>query len=339
MHILLTGGAGYIGSHTAIELLEAGHMVSLVDNFSNSSPEAVQRIKKITSKEITLHKLDITDEAKLEKLIKESGYDAVIHFAALKSVGESVTDPVRYYANNVGGTISLLRAISGSAVKKVIFSSSATVYGDSPVPYTESTPRSPENPYGNTKYVCELLMEDFAVAYPEIAMIALRYFNPIGAHPSGEIGEDPNGIPSNLMPFITQVASGKRKELVVFGDDYPTPDGTAMRDYIHVVDLARGHLAALEKSPDTGFHGYNLGSGHAESVMDVISAFEAASSKQIPYHVGPRRPGDLAAYYADASLAKQELGWSTSFSLADACRDTWNWQSQSPNGYHTHAEE
>lgn len=331
--ILVTGGAGYIGSHTIVELLAKGYAVTVVDNLCNSSPEALKRIEKIAGKPVDFYDFDLHQKNKLKTLVAQKSFDAVIHFAALKAVGESVEKPLLYYDNNVGGTITLLEALQDSNVKKFIFSSSATVYGNQPFPYTETTPRAPENPYGQTKYVSELIMEDVAAANPAMAMLALRYFNPIGAHPSGLIGEDPNGIPNNLMPFVAQVATGKREKLMVFGNDYSTPDGTGVRDYIHVVDLAKGHVAALEKGPSSGFRAYNLGSGHGESVLQVVAAFEKASGQKIPYEFAPRRAGDLAEYYANPGLAKTELGWQTELSLEDACRDTWHWQSQNPSGY------
>lgn len=334
-HVLVTGGAGYIGSHTVVELLDKGYDVTVVDNFCNSSAESIKRVQAITGKSVDLHELDIRDTAGLHKLVDNGNYAAVIHFAALKAVGESEQKPLEYYDNNVGGMVSLLQALQHSTVTKFIFSSTACVYGDQPIPYTETTPRDPQNVYGRTKLVSEQIMEDTAAANPDIAMIALRYFNPIGAHPSGQIGEDPDGIPNNLMPFVAQVATGKRQELSIFGNDYPTPDGTGVRDYIHVVDLAKGHIAALQDGPDTGFTAYNLGSGHGESVLDLVHTFEAASGKHIPYKIAPRRPGDLAEYYADPSLIASELGWKTQLTLADACRDTWNWQSKNPNGYKT----
>lgn len=333
-HILVTGGAGYIGSHTVVELLQRNYAVTIVDNFSNSSRETVQRIEQITGKQVDLHELDIRDQAKICELVASKPFEAVMHFVALKAVGESVEHPLWYYDNNVNGTIALCKALDTSSVTTFIFSSSATVYGNQPIPYTETTPRDPENPYGRTKFITELLMADIATANPNIAMIALRYFNPIGAHPSGLIGENPDGVPNNLMPFVAQVASGKRKKLSVFGGDYPTKDGTGVRDYIHVVDLARGHVAALEKSrTSTGFKAYNLGSGHGESVLDLVHAFEAASGQHIPYEIAARRPGDLAEYYASADLAARELGWKAELSLHDACVDTWRWQQQNPNGY------
>jgi len=332
-HVLVTGGAGYIGSHTVVELLQQRYEVTVVDNFGNSSHESIQRIEQITGKKVVCQELDVRNTEALRNLISQTEFEAVIHFAALKAVGESVEDPVRYYDNNVGATLSLLQALQDSSITKLIFSSSATVYGDQPIPYTEQTPRAPQNPYGNTKFVSELIMEDAARANPNVAMIALRYFNPIGAHSSGLIGEDPSGIPNNLMPSVAQVATGKREKLMIFGNDYPTKDGTGVRDYIHVVDLAKGHVAALQKGPATGFRAYNLGSGHGESVLDLVHAFEKVSDKHIPYEIAPRRLGDLAEYYADPSLAKAELDWQTELTLEDACRDTWNWQSHNPNGY------
>jgi UDP-glucose 4-epimerase len=331
--VLVTGGAGYIGSHTVVELLSQGYNVTIIDNFCNSSAESVKRVEAIAGKSVTLHEADVRDEEKLRQIVAAGDFEAVIHFAGLKAVGESATDPLRYYENNVGGMIALGKALQGSSVRKLIFSSTACVYGDQPIPYTEKTLRAPQNPYGNTKYASELIMEDMAVANPNIAMISLRYFNPIGAHPSGTIGEDPSGIPNNLMPYVAQVAAGTREKLSIFGNDYPTPDGTGVRDYIHVVDLAKGHVAALENGPQTGFQAYNLGSGHGASVLDLVHAFEAASGKKIPYEFAPRRAGDLAEYYADPSLAETELHWKTSLTLQEACKDTWNWQSHNPNGY------
>lgn len=332
-NILVTGGAGYIGSHTLVELLTAGHSVTVVENFCNSSQEAVRRVEQITGEQVPLHEVDIRDKTHLQPIIDDGSFDAVIHFAALKAVGEAQAQPLRYYDNNVGGTLTLIECLQDSTVRKLIFSSSATVYGDQPIPYTEQTPCEPSNVYGRTKYMSELIMADAAAADPKMAMIALRYFNPIGAHPSGLIGEDPSGTPNNLMPYAAQVAAGRRDRLQVFGNDYPTPDGTGVRDYIHVVDLAKGHLAALERGPSEGFHAYNLGSGHGASVLEVIRSFETASGKPIPYDFVPRRAGDLAEYYADPALAQAELGWHTTLSLDDACRDTWNWQSHNPDGY------
>ncbi|HSX42969.1 MAG TPA: UDP-glucose 4-epimerase GalE [Candidatus Saccharimonadales bacterium] len=331
--ILVTGGAGYIGSHTVVELLDAGYDVTVIDNFCNSSVESIKRVEQITGKSVQLHEFDIRDAERLEAVLAGMPFEAVIHFAGLKAVGESTHEPLRYYENNADGTLVLMKALQGTSVRKLIFSSTACVYGDQPIPYTESTAREPQNPYGNTKLVSELMMHDQAAADASIAMIALRYFNPIGAHPSGLIGEDPNGIPNNLMPFVAQVATGKREKLSIFGNDYETADGTGIRDYIHVTDLAKGHLAALEHGPETGFHAYNLGSGHGESVLGVVHAFEKASGQKIPYEFAPRRAGDLAEYYADPARAAAELHWKTELNLDDACRDTWNWQSHNPNGY------
>ncbi|HUB93422.1 MAG TPA: UDP-glucose 4-epimerase GalE [Verrucomicrobiae bacterium] len=331
--VLVTGGAGYIGSHTVVALLEHDHEVVVIDNFSNSSDDSLARVQELTGASLAVHNFDIRDKQKLHHVIQSSSFDAVIHFAGLKAVGESTQQPLAYYDNNVGGTIALLEAIQKSTIQKFIFSSSATVYGKQPLPYTESTLRTPESPYGRTKYVSELVMEDVATANSDITMITLRYFNPVGAHPSGKIGEDPRGTPNNLMPFVAQVATGRRQKLMVFGNDYPTVDGTGVRDYIHVVDLAKGHLAALEHAPDSGFRAYNLGTGHGESVLRVVTAFEKVSGKKIPYEFVSRRPGDLAEFYADPSRAQKELSWCAELTLEDACRDTWNWQSQNPNGY------
>lgn len=333
MNILVTGGAGYIGSHTVVELLNSGYDVTVIDNLSNASQESIRRIEEITGKSIDFHAFDIRDRERLSKVLALRDYTAVIHFAGLKAVGESSQDPITYYQNNVDGMLVLIQAIKDTSAQKLIFSSTACVYGDQPIPYTETTPRSPQNPYGNTKFVSELIMEDVAKTGSGPAMIALRYFNPIGAHPSGLIGEDPNGTPNNLMPYVAQVATGKREKLSIFGDDYPTPDGTGVRDYIHVVDLAKGHLAALEHGPTSGFTAYNLGGGHGESVLDLVHTFEKVSGKNIPYKIVPRRPGDLAEYYADPSKAQKELHWQTTLTLEDACRDTWNWQSHNPTGY------
>lgn len=333
MKVLVTGGAGYIGSHTAVELLSGGHDAIVIDNLSNSSEVALDRIETITGKRPTFVKGDVRDTELLISLVKEHKIDAVIHFAALKAVGESVEKPLLYYEINVGGTLSVCKAMEAAGVHKLIFSSSATVYGNQPIPYTEATLRDPENPYGRTKFVSELVMADAAAANPQFCAIALRYFNPVGAHSSSLIGEDPKGVPNNLMPYISQVASGQREQLSVYGNDYPTVDGTGVRDYIHVVDLAEGHLAALTRISEPGFHAYNLGAGHGVSVLEVIAAFEKASGKKIPYQIVDRRPGDLAEYYADPSLANKELKWQVHRSIEDACRDSWNWQSKNPEGY------
>jgi UDP-glucose 4-epimerase len=293
MHILVTGGAGYIGSHTVVELLDKGYNVTVIDNLSNSSEESLRRIQEITGKPVTFHNLDVANKDAVEKVLQQKSVDAIIHFAGFKAVGESVAEPLRYYQNNVVSTLVLGELVAQYKIPKFIFSSSATVYGDQPIPYTETTTRTPENPYGNTKFVSELIMEDAAPATSDTAWIALRYFNPVGAHSSGKIGEDPSGIPNNLMPFVAQVAGGVRDHLNIFGDDYDTVDGTGVRDYIHVVDLARGHVAALEKAPSTGFHAYNLGSGKGTSVLELVHAFEKACGKTIPYEVAARRPGDL----------------------------------------------
>lgn len=333
MNILVTGGSGYIGSHTCVELINAGHKPVIVDNLSNSSHVVVDRIAEITGKRPDFIEADVRDTNLMAQALVDHKIDAVIHFAALKAVGESVVDPLRYYENNVGGIISLCQAMIQSDVQTIIFSSSATVYGKQPIPYTERTPRAPENPYGNTKFISELLLQDLAGSKSDITTIALRYFNPVGAHPSGKIGEDPKGIPNNLMPFVSQVAAGKREKLTIFGNDYDTPDGTAIRDYIHVVDLAKGHVAALEHVTNPGFHAYNLGGGTGSSVLEVVKAFESANHLRIPYVVADRRAGDLPSFYADPSLAAKELKWKVELTLEDACRDTWNWQSQNPNGY------
>lgn len=333
MNILVTGGTGYIGSHTVVELLDNGHSVIIVDNLVNSSRESLNRIKQITGKSVTFYQLDLCNEDELNSVFADHAIDAVIHFAGLKAVGESEKDPLLYYGNNVESTLSLLRAMSGR-VKKFVFSSSATVYGSAPVPYVESYPagRDIASAYGKTKYMIEEILADYAKSEPTMECTSLRYFNPIGAHPTGLIGEDPSGIPNNLMPYVAQVAVGKREKLSIFGDDYDTVDGTGVRDYIHVVDLAKGHVAALTHSTP-GYHVYNLGSGKGTSVLELVHAFESASSKKIPYEIAPRRAGDLPEYYANVDLAAKELDWQTQLSVQDACRDTWNWQSKNPNGY------
>ncbi|QQG50907.1 MAG: UDP-glucose 4-epimerase GalE [Candidatus Saccharibacteria bacterium] len=337
MNILVTGGAGYIGSHTIVELIAKNHSVHIVDNFSNSSPEAVRRIEEITGAAIPVSSFDVQDKVKLSELFNQHAFDAVIHFAGLKAVGESTADPLLYYRNNVVSSIALLEVMKEHRVKKLVFSSSATVYGAAPIPYIETYPAGQgiTNPYGQTKYVIEEIMRDTAKADPSNEFTVLRYFNPIGAHPSGKIGEHPDGIPNNLMPFITQVATKKRDKLMIFGNDYDTIDGTGVRDYIHVVDLAKGHVAALEHSKP-GTATYNLGTGEGTSVLELVHAFEKASGVTIPYEIAPRRPGDLPEYYADASKALEELGWRTSKTIEDACADSWRWQSQNPEGYVTH---
>lgn len=339
MNILVTGGAGYIGSHTIIELIATGHSVVAIDNLVNSSEESLRRVEKITGQKVPLHKVDLLDKQSTDEIFTSNSIDAVIHFAGLKAVGESVEQPVRYYDNNVTGTLNLLETMAAHAVKKLVFSSSATVYGSAPVPYTESSPigRDISSPYGKTKVMIEEILRDATTADPTLEFTSLRYFNPIGAHPSGLIGEDPQGKPNNIMPFITQVATGRREKLSIFGNDYGTPDGTCQRDYIHVVDLAKGHLAALS-ALQPGYSAYNLGSGDGVSVLELVAAFEKASGKTIPYEIAPRRSGDLPAFWADASLALTELNWKTEKSLEDACRDSWNWQSQNPEGYNLQVE-
>lgn len=334
MHILITGGAGYIGSHTIIELVNSGHSIEIIDNLSNSSKEVVHRLERITGRTIPLHIFDLEDVTKLDAIFSSGRYDAVIHFAGLKAVGESAKNPLLYYRTNIDSTLSLLETMQKHAVRKLVFSSSATVYGSAPVPYSESSDAGQgiSSPYGQTKYMIEQILHDTALADPTNQFTVLRYFNPIGAHPSGEIGEHPRGVPNNLMPYITQVASGSRKELSIFGNDYETADGTAVRDYIHVVDLAKGHVAALEHSA-AGWSAYNLGSGHGTSVLELVHAFEQASGVTIPYTFAPRRSGDLPAFYADATKAARELNWQTSLSLKEACADSWRWQSRYPRGY------
>ena len=335
MPILITGGAGYIGSHTCVELLENGREIVVVDNFSNSSPAALDRVKQITGKQFAFHQVDLRDIDALRKIFDSYSFEAVIHFAALKAVGESVMMPLNYYQNNVTGSLNLFELMEEFEVKNIVFSSSATVYGDpASVPITEDFPIQPTNPYGWTKAMMEQILMDLQQARPDWNVILLRYFNPVGAHPSGLIGESPNGIPNNLMPYISQVAVGKLPELRVFGSDYPTADGTGVRDYIHVVDLARGHLAALAKiEQDPGLKVYNLGTGQGYSVFEMVEAFERASGKEIPYQVVERRPGDIAVCYADPSAANRELGWSAQFGLDRMCEDTWRWQSMNPEGF------
>ncbi|MBM7642961.1 UDP-glucose 4-epimerase GalE [Streptococcus loxodontisalivarius] len=335
MAILLTGGAGFIGSHTSVELIKAGYDVVLVDDFSNSSPEVLNRLKTITGKEIPFFQGSILDKDFLTQVFQENDIEAVIHFAAFKAVGESVAQPLKYYHNNITGTISLLEVMQEQGVKKIVFSSSATVYGMNNVsPLTEDLPTSATNPYGYTKVMMEQILMDLAKADADWSVTLLRYFNPIGAHESGLIGEAPNGIPNNLMPYITQVAVGKLAELSVFGDDYDTADGTGVRDYIHVVDLANGHALALKHNlTEKGTHIFNLGTGNGYSVLDLVKAFEAENKVAVPYVIKERRPGDIATCYADASKAKEVLGWTAQKDLHDMMRDSWKWQSQNPNGY------
>ena len=336
MQILLTGGAGYIGSHTAVELLNSGYDVVIADDFSNSNEKVIRRIEEISGKTVSLHRLDVADKTALTEVFQEHQIGAVIHFAGYKAVAESVRLPLKYYRNNLDTTITLLECMAAAAVATVIFSSSATVYGVPKVlPYTEDMPTGPcINPYGWTKLMSEQIFRDHAAANPDFSAVLLRYFNPVGAHPSGLIGEDPAGIPNNLMPYISQVAVGKLARLSIFGNDYDTADGTGVRDYIHVVDLARGHVAAIRYG--TGHPGsevINLGTGHGCSVKELADTFAAVNNVAVPYVFAPRRAGDLPSYYADAAKARELLGWEAQLTLEDMCRDTWNWQKQNPNGY------
>ncbi|MFT5803604.1 MAG: UDP-glucose 4-epimerase [Candidatus Paceibacteria bacterium] len=336
MNILLTGGAGYIGSHTALAFIEAGHQVTIADNLLNSSVESIRRVERLTGQPINFHQLDLLDLAGLDGLFTQHAFDAVVHFAGLKAVGESVAKPLAYYQNNIGSTLNLIEVMGRHHVNQLVFSSSATVYGDPQrIPIDETCQIiDATNPYGRTKLFIEKILEDVCHANPDFNVARLRYFNPGGAHESGEIGEDPQGMPNNLMPFVTQVAVGKRDKLVVFGDDYATPDGTCVRDYIHVVDLAMGHLAAVKKlSSKPGMVTYNLGTGIGYSVLDIINAFETANDLTLPYTIGPRREGDIASCYADAGKAREELGWHTTKDLQAICRDAWRWQQQYPDGY------
>lgn len=335
MNILVTGGAGYIGSHTIIELLASGHSVVVVDNLSNSSAESLRRVEQITGQAVPFHEFDLRDRARLEALFASEKIDAVIHFAGLKAVGESVAKALWYYQNNLESTLTLLDVMGQHEVKKLVFSSSATVYGDpAKLPITEDMPLSATNPYGQTKLMIEQILRDTAATNEGWQFTSLRYFNPVGAHPSGLIGEDPSGIPNNLLPFVSQVAVGKREQLSVFGDDYDTVDGTGVRDYIHVVDLAKAHVAALEHlGAPNEYKYYNVGTGQGTSVLELVHAFERAAEREIPYQVVARRPGDIAACYADPSLAREELGWQAELSIQDACRDSWKWQSENPDGY------
>ncbi len=335
MKIIVTGGVGYIGSHTVIQLIDAGYEVVIVDNLSNSKIEALNRVEKITNKRIAFYKADLLNKEKLTEIFINENVDGVIHFAGLKAVGQSVKMPLYYYKNNLIGTLNLLDIMQTTNVKNLVFSSSATVYGDPhKVPITEDFPLSATNPYGRTKLMIEEILRDLYISDKNWNIAILRYFNPVGAHQSGTIGEDPNGIPNNLMPFITQVAVGKREFLSVFGNDYPTVDGTGVRDYIHVVDLADGHLKALEKlKTNPGCVEYNLGTGKGYSVLEVVKAFEKVSGKKIPYKIVERRSGDIAACYANPEAAKQELGWKAKYGIEKMCEDAWRWQLQNPNGY------
>ena len=334
MNILITGGAGYIGSHTCVELLAAGHQVVVYDNFSNSHPEALRRVEKITGRPLIVVNGDVRNQAALEAALRQYKCDAVIHFAGLKAVGESVEKPLEYYDNNVTGTFSLLRAMKETGVNTLVFSSSATVYGEPQcLPLTEDHPLSATNPYGRSKLIVEEVLRDFHRAQPEWRIAILRYFNPVGAHESGLIGEDPQGIPNNLMPFVAQVAVKRREKLNIWGADYSTPDGTGVRDYIHVVDLALGHLKALERLDQPACFAVNLGTGVGYSVLDVVRAFELASARSVPHEISPRRPGDIAACYANPALAEKLLGWKAARDLSTMCRDHWRWQVNNPQGY------
>ena len=336
MKILVTGGAGYIGSHTCVELLNAGYEVVILDNLYNASEKAVDRIKEIAGKDLTFYKADILDKEAMDKIFADEKPDCVIHFAGLKAVGESVAKPLEYYQNNITGTLNLCEVMRKKGCKNIIFSSSATVYGNPAfIPITEECPKgTPTNPYGWTKWMIEQILTDLHTADPEWNVILLRYFNPIGAHKSGLIGEDPKGIPNNLLPYVAQVAIGKLQSVGVFGNDYDTPDGTGVRDYIHVVDLAVGHVKAINKIKENpGVKVYNLGTGNGYSVLDVIKAFSKACGHDVPYVIKDRRPGDIATCYSDASLAKKELGWEAQYGIDEMCADSWKWQSMNPNGY------
>ncbi|MDD2464201.1 MAG: UDP-glucose 4-epimerase GalE [Desulfobulbus sp.] len=336
MHVVVTGGAGYIGSHTCLELLNAGYTVSVIDNLSNASQEALVRVEALTGKRLAFYEVDLCDLDKVRKTFTQlSDVAAVIHFAGLKAVGESVEQPLRYYRNNLDSTINLCQVMEERSIRNIVFSSSATVYGDpASVPIREDFPLSCTNPYGRTKLMTEEILQDLHKANPRWNVVLLRYFNPVGAHQSGMIGEDPNGIPNNLMPYIAQVAIGKLTRLAVFGSDYPTADGTGVRDFIHVVDLARGHLRALEKlGQNPGVAIYNLGTGQGYSVLELVAAFSQACGKPVPYAIVDRRPGDIAQCYADPTKAMQELGWKAKYGLKEMCADSWRWQSKNPNGF------
>ena len=333
--ILVTGGAGYIGSHTCVELIKKGYEVVAVDNYVNSSEESIKRVEKITGKEVKIYNADVRNKSALDKIFTEQKIDWVIHFAGLKAVGESCAKPIEYYDNNLNGTLTLLQSMREHGCKKIVFSSSATVYGDpEELPLTEASKTGgTTNPYGTSKYFQEIMLNDVYKSDKEWTVVLLRYFNPVGAHESGLIGEDPKGIPNNLTPYIAKVAIGELKEIGVFGNDYPTPDGTGVRDYIHVVDLSKGHVAAIEKIEKSGIYTYNLGTGKGYSVLDVIKAFEKACGRKLPYVIKPRRAGDIAACYADAGKAKRELGWEAQLGIDDMCQSLWNWQSKNPGGY------
>lgn len=338
--VLVTGGAGFIGSHTVVDLLEHGYEVVVVDDLSNASERVLDRIDRIVgdeaSERLSFYRADVRDRDALDIIFEENDVDAVIHFAGFKAVGESVQKPIEYYANNIGGTLALVDAMRDHGVKSIIFSSSATVYGDpDELPLTEESPKKPAtNPYGWTKWMVEQILMDVAKADPEWDVVLLRYFNPIGAHPSGLMGEDPKGVPNNLLPYVAQVAVGRRDAVHVFGDDYDTPDGTGVRDYIHVMDLAAGHVAALEwMGGRTGCEVFNLGTGNGTSVLEIVRAFSEACGRELPYVIEPRRAGDVTANWADCTKAREVLGWEAKYGIAEMCRDSWNWQSHNPNGY------
>ena len=337
MAILVTGGAGFIGSHTCVELLNAGYEIVVVDNYYNANPKSLERVKELTGKDFKSYECDIRDSEGMDKIFKENKIDAVIHFAGLKAVGESCQKPIEYYDNNIGGTLKLCDVMRNNGCKNIVFSSSATVYGMKNVSPLKETMKTggTTNPYGTTKYMIEIILEDIHKSDNEWNVTLLRYFNPIGAHESGRIGENPSGIPNNLMPYITQVAIGKRPFLSVYGNDYDTPDGTCIRDYIHVVDLADGHVKAVNNILDgkKGVQIFNLGTGKGYSVLDIVKAFSKAYGKELPYKIAPRRPGDLAVCFSDPSKAKEVLGWEAKRGIDDMCRDSWNWQSKNPNGY------
>jgi UDP-glucose 4-epimerase len=335
MRVLVTGGAGYIGSHTLIELRARGHEICVVDNFDNSSPEALRRVAELIGEEFQHYEADIRDRAAMDQIMADFRPEAVIHFAGLKAVGESAQVPLRYYEVNITGTLSLLESMAAAGCKRIVFSSSATVYGEPQyLPFDEAHPCAPTNVYGRTKYMAEQILEDWQVAHPDTSVVLLRYFNPVGAHPSGRIGEDPSDIPNNLMPFVAQVAVGRREKLSVFGDDYDTPDGTGVRDFIHVTDLARAHVAAIDYAEtNTSTQAFNVGTGQGYSVLEMVSAFTRASNRQIPYEVVARRPGDIARSEADPSKANSVLGWTAEHTLEDMCASTWAWQNGNPQGY------
>ncbi len=337
MNILVTGGAGYIGSHTCVELLNAGYDIIVVDNYYNSSPKSLERVKELTGKDFKSYECDIRDSEGMDKIFKENKIDAVIHFAGLKAVGESCQKPIEYYDNNIGGTLKLCDVMRNNGCKNIVFSSSATVYGMNNVSPLKETMKTggTTNPYGTTKYMIEIILEDICKADNEWNVTLLRYFNPIGAHKSGRIGENPNGIPNNLMPYITQVAIGKREFLSVYGNDYDTHDGTGVRDYIHVVDLAEGHVKAVDNilEGNKGVQVFNLGTGVGYSVLDIVKAFNKAYGKELPYKIAPRRPGDIATCYSDPTKAKEVLGWEAKRGIEEMCEDSWRWQSNNPNGY------